>query len=289
VPRYCWLGEKLVTERSAKVSVLDRGLLLGEGVFETMRAYNGKVFALGRHYRRMKEGAKTLGIRVPPLRSIEDAIDVLLQANRLEDARVRLTVTSGPGGPGILPSGPVEPTLIILAHPLDSISERLYRKGARAITLPIRKSAGTTLAGIKTISYAENVIGRRIAKRHGVDEGIFLNTEGDLCEGTASNIFLIKYENLYTPDRDSGCLPGITREVVLELAPKAGLKPLERALSPIDLADADEAFLTSSTREIIPLVEVDGEEIADGRPGPITSELHRLYKETVEKLCPPHM
>lgn len=286
MPRYCWLGGKLVTERSAKVSVLDRGLLLGEGLFETMRAYNGKVFGLGRHYRRMKAGARILGIPAPPLRRIEDAIDEVLKANRLPDARVRLTLTSGPGGPGLLPSGPTEPTTIILAHPLDTVPDRLYRKGARAVTLSIRKSSGTTLAGIKTTSYAENVIGRRMAKRQGVDEGIFLNTEGDLCEGTASNIFVIKYGNLYTPDTDSGCLPGITREVVLELAPKAGLKPAERALSPIDLADADEAFLTSSTREIVPLVEVDGEGIGDGTPGPLTSELHHLYSQMVEKHCP---
>ncbi len=287
MPRYCWLGGKLVTERSAKVSVLDRGLLLGEGLFETMRAYNGKVFSLGRHYRRMKAGAKTLGIPLPPLRQIEDAIDELLVANRLRDARVRLTITSGPGGPGLLPSGPTEPTVIILAHPLEGVPERIYRKGVKAITLPIRKSARTTLAGIKTTSYAENVIGRRIAKRAGADEGLFLNTEGDLCEGTASNIFIIKYGNLFTPDVASGCLPGITREVVLELAPKAGLKPLEKALSPIDLADADEAFLTSSTRELMPLVQVDADEIGSGKPGPMTAELHRLYRETVAKQCPP--
>ncbi len=287
LPRYCWLNGKLVRERSAKVSVLDRGLLVGEGIFETMRAYNGKVFALARHYKRLKEGAKVLGIPVPALREIEDAVDALLEANRLRDARVRLTITSGPGGPGLVVRERHEPTVIILAHPIDDLPERMYRKGVRAVTLPLRKAAGTALAGIKTTSYVENVIGRKIAGEQGVDEGIFLNTEGELCEGTASNIFLVKYDNLYTPDLGSGCLPGITREVVLELAPKAGLLPSERALSPIDLADADEAFLTSSTRELMPLVEVDGDEIGDGRPGPRTAELHKLYKELVARACSP--
>ena len=286
MPRYCWLGDKLVPERSAKVSVLDRGLLLGEGLFETMRAYNGKVFALGRHYKRMKAGARVLEIPLPPLRYVEDAIAKLLAANRLSEARVRLTITSGPGGPGLLPTGPTSPTMIILAHPLDALPDRLYRKGARAVILPIRKSTGSTLTGIKTTSYVENIIGRRMAKKAGADEGIFLNSEGDLCEGAASNIFLVKYSDLYTPDTGSGCLPGITREIVLELAPKAGLTPQERALSPIDLVDAEEAFITSSTRELIPLVEVDGDEIGEGRPGSKTARLRQIYREMVERYCP---
>lgn len=287
VPRYCWLNGKTVPERTAKVSVLDRGLLLGEGLFETMRAYNGKVFAFGRHYKRLKEGAKVLGIAVPPLRLLEEAVDALLQANKLREARVRVTITSGAGGPGILPEEQMEPTVLILAHPLEDTNTRIYRKGARAVTLPIRKVAGAYLGGVKTTSYAENVVGRRLARRAGADEGLFLNTAGDLCEGTASNIFLVKYDELYTPDLASGCLPGVTRSVVLEIAPGVGLRPKETSLSPIDLADADEAFLTSSTREVVPLTLVDGEPVGDGSPGEATLELARAYKEHVERLCPP--
>jgi branched-chain amino acid aminotransferase len=285
--RYCWLDGKIVSEKVAKVSVLDRGLLLGEGLFETMRAYNGRVFALSRHYKRLSEGAKVLGITVPGLREIEDGIYDLLEANKLKDARVRLTVTSGPGGPGLLPEGPTNPTVIILAHPLEALPTRILRRGARATILPIRKIARSPLGVIKTTSYAENVLGRRLAKQAGADEGIFLNTEGDLCEGTASNIFLVKFGKLFTPDLASGCLPGVTRAVVLEIAPKAGLEPEETSLSPIDLADTDEAFLTSSTREIVPLTVVDGETVGTGRPGEATAALAQRYRELVLRQCPP--
>lgn len=273
--QYCYLNGKLVPERTAKVSVLDRGLLLGEGVFETMRAYEGRIFALNRHMDRLRDGARVLGLKIPA--GIERGLADLLEANKLKDARVRLTVTSGPGGPGLL-GADVEPTVIALAHKLEDSG------GAkRAITLPMRKYASTSLTGIKTISYGENLMGRKMAAEAGVDEGIFLNTDGDICEGTASNVFLIRYGALYTPSLASGCLPGITRDIVLECAADAGLTPHEEAISPLDLIQAEEAFLTSSTREIMPLVEVDGRSIGSGEPGPATGRLHDVFRASVAR------
>lgn len=267
------------------MSVLDRGFLLGEGLFETMRAYNGRIFGIDRHLRRLHKGAEALGLRLPSAAQLRSATSELLQANKLERARVRMTITSGPGGPGIVASTAVEPTVVILAHPLDLPSERVYRHGMRGVILPIRKFASAPLVGIKSISYGENLAGRRLAAEAGADEGIFLNHLGDLCEGTASNVFLYRFGELLTPDLESGCLPGITREVVLEAAPSLGLKVKTTAVSPIDLAQAEEAFLTSSTRELMPLVEIDGLPIGSGVPGPITERLHAAYREIVEAEC----
>lgn len=273
MPQFCYLNGKLVPERTAKVSVLDRGLLLGEGVFETMRAYDGRIFALDRHLDRLRHGADVLGLTMPF--GLRAGLEELLIANKLRDARVRLTVTSGPGGPGLL-GRDVEPTVVALAHPMEDTG------GPKtAIILPMRKYAAASLVGVKTISYGENLIGRKMAAEGGVDEGIFLNTDGDVCEGTASNVFLIRYGELYTPGVGSGCLPGITREVALECAPAAGLTPHEGSISPIDLAQAEEAFLTSSTREIMPLVAVDGRPIGDGSPGEATARLHDAYRKFV--------
>lgn len=285
--RYCYLNGKLVPEKTAKVSVLDRGLLLGEGVFETMRAYNGKVFAIDRHLRRLRNGAKAMGLALPTATTLGDALGELLTANKLQDARVRLTVTSGPGGPGLVVADGVEPTVIVLAHPIATPDPRIYQSGMVAITLPMKKYAAAPLVGIKTVSYGENLAGRRMAADAGADEGIFLNSEGDVCEGTASNLFIVSYGKLLTPNLDSGCLPGITREVVLELARPCGLEPEEQTLSPIDLAQAEEAFLTSSTRELMPLVTLDGAPIGQGAPGEATRRLHQAYRDEVGVVCGP--
>lgn len=285
MPRYCYVNGKLVSEKSAKVSVLDRGLLLGEGIFETMRAYSGQVFGISRHLRRLQRGAEALGLRLPSASELRSATSELLKANKLESARVRMTITSGPGGPGIITPPDIEPTVVILAHPLELPNERIYRHGIRGVILPIRKFASAPLVGIKSISYGENLAGRRMAADAGGDEGIFLNHLGDLCEGTASNVFLYRYGELLTPDLESGCLPGITREVVLEVALGEGLKVRETAVSPIDLAQAEEAFLTSSTRELMPLVEIDGLPIGSGTPGPVTARLHKAYRDVVIAEC----
>lgn len=285
MPRYCHLNGKLVPEKTARISVLDRGFLLGEGIFETMRSYNSRVFGIDRHLRRLRKGAEALGLQLPSVAQLRSATDELLAANKLEQARVRLTITSGPGGPGINTPKDIEPTVVILAHPLELPSERLYRQGMRAIVLPIRKFAAAPLVGIKSVSYGENLAGRRLAAEAGADEGVFLNHLGDLCEGTASNVFVYRYGELITPDLDSGCLPGITREIVLEIAPGLGLKVRETAVSPIDLTQAEEVFLTSSTRELMPLVEIDGLPIGRGMPGPVTERLHGTYREVVRAEC----
>ena len=264
-----WLDGALVDEGAARVPVSDHGLLLGDGVFETLRVYQGEPFDLDEHLARLRGGAETMGLRAPAAPDLARAAREVLSANELGDARMRITVTSGPGPPG-LARGSGSPTVLVVAIPLTP-----WPPTSTAVVSRVRRDERSPLAGVKTTSLAESVSAFAQARAAGADEALLLNLAGDLCEATTANVFLVRDGAAASPPLESGCLAGITRAHVLALG------ATERPLSGADIAQADEAFLTSSTREVQPLVAIDGQPVGSGRPGPVTSRFAQAYSAFV--------
>lgn len=257
---YVVLDGDVVPTAEAKISVLDRGLLRGEGVFETVRTYAGVPFAVSRHLERMHLSAAAAGIRLPPDADLVAAIDDACRANGFAETRVHLTVTSGPGGPAPDPMGDVEPTTIALAGELrdpDGTAE------VTAVTLPWVRHEGAALTGVKPTSYLDHLIGHKWAHGHGADEGLWRNGAGDVTEATGSNLFVVRGGVVATPPVSAGLLPGVTRDLVLERCRARGVAVEERTLTVADVVGADECFLTSTTKEAVAVVRVDGERIGD--------------------------
>jgi branched-chain amino acid aminotransferase len=264
-----WLDGQLVDEEAARVSAFDHGFLLGDGVFETLRVYAGEPFALDEHLARLRDSVSAMGIPTPALADIERAALEVLRANDLSDARMRVTVTSGVGPPGLV-RGTGPPTVLVAAFPIVP-----WPPTSTAILSHLRRDEHSPLSGVKTTSLAESAIALAEAREAGADEALLLNTAGNLCEATTANVFLVHDGVAATPPLDSGCLAGITRAHVLELGAE------ERTIFPDDLLRADEAFLTSSTREVQPLVAIDGRRVGTGEPGPVTRRLADAYSEMV--------
>lgn len=275
---HVFVNGRLVPATRARISVFDRGLLYGDGLFETLRAYQGKPFGLSFHLERLTASAHALGIP-PPNVDWRRAIGRLLERNGLDrcDAWVRLMVTRGTGAPVLLPPAGLVPTTIILARPVDPALARAQRAGVKAVLLPFARDA--SLAVHKGLNYASAILGKQIAQARGAHEGIYTH-RGHLLEGATSTLFLLREQTLCTP-RIAGILPGVTRRFVLDLARQAGLQARERNLTVADLDAADEAFLTGSVSEIVPIVEVDGRRIGSGKPGPVTRGLQRAYRRLV--------
>lgn len=281
-----YLNGRYVQAERAKVSAFDRGFSYGDGLFETIRAYAGWVFALERHLGRLKKGADQIGIPFEgDAGAWRQVMGELLRRNRLQtvDASLRLTVTRGPDMLGsLLPSdAPPSPTLLLVARPLDAgIAERQQ----------VGIGTGTVHWGnpfnplqIKSLDYLYNMLATAQAKREGAQEALFIGTDDCVIEGATSNVFSASQGILTTPPESSGLLPGITREVVIELAKREGLTAHEAPV-PLDaLLSADEAFLTGSLKEITPLIAIDGSKIGSGSPGPITRHLQQQYRTAVEK------
>jgi branched-chain amino acid aminotransferase len=277
---WVWLNGRMVRGAEATVSVFDRAFLLGDGLFETMRAMGGRIFRLDRHLARLQRGAGRLRLPLPAAApELARAIQETLQANGLEEAAVRLTVSRGPGppGPGIQEAGPA--VVVIAARSFTGYPGRWYEPGATAIISTVVKNERSPLCAVKSISYAEHVLARTEAAERGADEALLVNTLGNLVEGSSTNMFAVVHGCLHTPDLASGCLPGITREAVLEIARKAGLTVREAPLAPATVAGWDEAFLTNSLLDVAPLVQVDGLPVGGGRPGPVTSLLAERYRD----------
>lgn len=270
-----WLNGELKPANLAQISPFDHGLLVGDGVFETLKSYRGRPFELERHHARMEGGAGLLGLETPSVETLRDAIDAVLAANDFadSDARVRVTVTGGiaPLGSEQGDSGPT--TLVAVSglppHPSEG----------RAITVPYCRNERGALTGYKTTSYGENVVALAEAKRAGAHEAIFPNTQGNLCEGTGSNIFVVYDGRLITPPLSAGCLAGVTRAVVIELCEKIGIEVAEIDTPIQQLPEAEEAFLTGTLREVMPLSKIDGTELAC--PGPISERIREAFRELV--------
>jgi branched-chain amino acid aminotransferase len=281
-----WLNGELVDEADAAISPQDRGFLLGDGVFETLRTYGGRLVTLDEHLGRLESGARVLGIEIVDCESLANGARDLVSAAGVDDLRVRITVTSGPGPVGLRRGGssPTSDasgcTRLITAVPLSGWPET-----ATAVVAPWRHDEHSPLAGVKSTSRADTVLGMVYAREQGADEALFFNQSGNLCEATTANVFAVIDEAVVTPPRLAGCLPGITREHVLRLCRELGIEAAERDLAGGEITGVDELFLTSSTREIQPLVAVDGRPIGTGGAGPVTDRLEAELSKAMKKLA----
>jgi len=275
-----YLNGTLIPRRQAMISVMDYGFLYGFGLFETMRAYHGQVFRLDRHLGRLARSAELLGLAAE-IPDLTDAVRETIRVNRLSDARIRITVSIGEGGMVPDPGTCRKPTVLILAGPYRPYSEPVYERGFRAVTSSIHRNSQSPLSRLKSANYLESLLAKQEARNAGADEALCLNEKGLLAEASMSNIFLVSDGSLLTPKEDSGILAGITREAVLELADRLKIGFSERDISPEEVCPAEEAFLTNSLIEIMPLTRVDGQPIGSGRPGPVTHKLRAAYRRLV--------
>ncbi|MDA8213375.1 MAG: branched-chain-amino-acid transaminase [Clostridia bacterium] len=283
--KFVFLNEKLVPEEEAKISVYDHGYLYGDGIFDTMRSYNGTVFRLERHLDRLRANACSLALSLPWSREeLAEAVNATIKANNLPDAYIRLSISRGPGPIGIDPRLCPRPTLVVMAKELPGGREEIYTKGMATITLNTRRNPVRCLdPAIKSFNFLNNILAKLELINAGFAEGIMLNYESKVAEGTVSNIFWYCQGALYTPSPEVGILLGITRETVLEIAAKAGLEVRQGAYEVDGLYRAEESFFTNSAGEIMPVTQIDGRIIGGGRPGPITGQLHQDYRDLVAR------
>jgi len=275
-PLVVWVDGALVPEHEARISPFDHGLLTGDGVFETLRVYRGEPYCWRRHYERLARSASGMGLAIPPGPALRRAALDVIGANRLTEARLRITVTGGPSPLGS-ERGRVTPTLILAASQLPPSAPE---PPVAVVTVPWPRNERGALAGLKTISYGENVRALAIAKEAGAGEAIFANTRGELCEGTGTNVFVVTGGVLRTPPEASGCLLGVTRALILELAGRLHIAAEEVTLPLSAVATADEAFISSSTREVQGLSAVDGHPLP-AAPGPVTTLLADAFRRMV--------
>lgn len=281
----CINGE-IVTKDKAMVSVFDRGFLYGDGVFETVRIYNGIPFMLDEHMERLIAGLKTLRFQKLPA-GIKVYASRVIDANKVGNGILRIAVTRGEVEAGIDPLACKEPTVVITAKEGIPYNDELYSRGFRAIVAKIRKDQNSPLCRVKSANFLTHILARGEATDAGVDEAVMLNYEGSLTEGTVSNLFLVKGNTIFTPSVESGILPGVTRRAIIELSREIGFKVEEGEIRPEELLVAEEAFLTNSLLEIMPLIEVDRQAVSDGLPGKITAALHKNYVELVKSKTTP--
>jgi branched-chain amino acid aminotransferase len=279
-------GEFLPADE-AKVSVLDRGYLYGDGIFETLRAYNGKVFKIDEHLNRLFLSAKAILINIPLKKSeIKRVIYETLQRNKLKDAYIRLSVSRGPGEIGIDIKGVGHPTLVIIVKPAKVYPSQFYQKGVKVFTATTRRLLPETLSPkIKSLNFLSNILARMEAKRNDLFEALMLNENGFVTEGTISNVFMVTEEDILITPPSYNILEGITRKTVIELAKRLKIKFQEKNIARIDLYLSKEAFLTFTSAGILPICEVDRRKIGNIVPGKITSLLMAEYKRLVEKEC----
>lgn len=279
------LNGRLLAGSQARISVFDRGLLYGDGLFETLRAYNGEPFALSEHLSRLRTSASFLRIRLPR-QSWRQDIAALLRRNRLDDtdAWVRITLTRGAARPRLTPPTGMRPTVMLTTGAIDPASARAQRRGVGVVLLPFARDR--FLAEHKVLGYLPAVLGKSIAARRNAFEGLFVDTDGMLTEGTTSNIFVVRNASLLTAPAQ-GLLPGVTRRLIVAAAAANGLRVMEQPLRPDDLRQADEAFLTSSLAEVIPITVVDAHAVGTGGVGPWTRRMQHAYRELVAQALPP--
>ncbi|RKQ88558.1 branched-chain-amino-acid transaminase [Brockia lithotrophica] len=269
-----------VSKEEAKLSVYDHGLLYGDGVFEGIRAYEGKVFRLREHMERLYASAHAILLEVPySLEDFEEIVLETLRRNELATGYIRIVVTRGRGDLGLDPRSCPRASVVVIAEPLALFPKELYEKGIRLFTVAVRRPRQDILPPqVKSLNYLNNVYAKVQARRAGYDEALLLNTEGYVTEGSGENIFVVKDGALLTPPPWVGILKGITRAAVLELAKERGIPAREEVLTLTDVYTADEVFLTGTAAEIVPVVEVDGRTIGAGKPGPITGELLEAFR-----------
>jgi branched-chain amino acid aminotransferase len=277
------INGQLFDKEDAKISVYDHGLLYGDGVFEGMRTYSGRVFKLAEHLDRLYESARAIGLTIPIDKSeMSDQVRRTLEVNKLSDAYIRLVVTRGSGSLGLDPNRCSNPQVIIITDHIALYPPERYRDGMEIVTAATMRNHSAALSPrIKSLNYLNNILAKMEGLRAGCDEALMLNHKGEVAECTGDNIFIVKHGLLITPPTDAGILEGITRNTVIELAAAEGIPLAEKTLVRHDIYVADECFLTGSAAEVISVTTVDGRPIGDGKPGKITLRLSEAFKKLV--------
>ncbi|WDF52836.1 branched-chain-amino-acid transaminase [Paenibacillus sp. KACC 21273] len=275
-----------VKKSEALISVYDRGLLFGDGVFEGIRAYNGNVFLLEEHIKRLFNSAKSLMIDIPY--NFDECINIILQTllkNKLHTAYIRIILSRGVGdGYNLSPFLCPKPSFMVMAESFEAFPKEYYKSGIEAVTVPTRRTKNDSLSPqIKSLNYLNNIQAKTEALIAGAQDGIILNDEGYVVEATTQNIFIVKEDRLLTPYCSLGALEGITRNFVMRLASNKGIKVEEHLITRHDLYIADEVFMTGTAAEMIAVVKIDGRVIGQGEPGLLTVKLYENFLENVEK------
>ena len=274
-----WLDNKLVDEADANISVFDHGLLYGDGVFEGIRVYNSRIFEFEAHVRRLFDSAKVIRLKIPMSKNeIISAVEKTVEANGVIDGYVRLVVTRGPGTLGLNPFVCEEPKLFVIADNIQLYPEDLYETGMKVISATtVRNHPLAIPPQVKSLNYLNNILAKIEALDNDVPEAIMYNHEGYVAEATGDNVFIVRNGIIYVPPAQAGALEGITRAVVIRLAKEENLEVVEKNLTRFDLYVCDEFFLTGTAAEVIGIVEIDGREVGDGKPGPITKLMRKKF------------
>lgn len=284
-----YVNGRITSREDATVSVYDHGYLYGDGVFEGIRVYGGRVFKLDEHLDRLYDSARHILLDIPLSRQeMRDAIIATVRHSGLQDAYIRPVVSRGPGDLGIDPKKCAEATVVIIVDGIRLYPEEAYERGLRMVTATVRRPAPDALNGrIKSLNYLNNILARIEANQAGVEEALMLTPEGYVCECSADNIFMVRNGRVWTPATHLGLLQGVTRDVVLGLAQELGIGAEERIFTLHDVYAANECFLTGTGAEVAPVVEVDGRQIGDGRPGPITHRLSAAFRDLARRTGTP--
>ncbi|MBU4128712.1 branched-chain-amino-acid transaminase [bacterium] len=280
-----YFNGELIPKEEAKVSVYDHGLLYGDGVFEGIRSYNGKVFRLAQHLNRLYNSALAIALKIPLSKEgMREAVLKTLRANKLRNAYIRLVVTRGIGDLGLDPRKCPKPTIFIITDKIKLYPEEFYENGLEVIVTKTKRNIKEALnPEIKSLNYLNNILARIEVNRAGMAEGIMTNVEGYVAEATADNIFIVRDKEVITPPTEMGALRGITRDAVLEIAGTLGIKTHELPFTVKELYGADECFLTGTAAEVISAVKVDGKNIGDGKPGEITLKLREEFRRLTQR------
>ena len=280
-----YFNGELIPKEEAKVSVYDHGLLYGDGVFEGIRSYNGKVFRLEQHLNRLYNSALAIALKIPLSKEgMREAVLKTLRANKLRNAYIRLVVTRGIGDLGLDPRKCPKPTIFIITDKIKLYPEEFYENGLQVIVTKTKRNIKEALnPEIKSLNYLNNILARIEVNRAGMAEGIMTNVEGYVAEATADNIFIVRDKEVITPPTEMGALRGITRDAVLEIAGTLGIKTHELPFTVKELYGADECFLTGTAAEVISAVKVDGKNIGDGKPGEITLKLREEFRRLTQR------
>lgn len=279
--KWVYVSGEYVLKDKAKISVFDHGFLYGDGVFEGIRVYGGRVFRLEEHLQRLWESARAISLEVPLSRvKLKEKILETLRRNELRDAYIRLIVSRGKGDLGLDPGKCSQAEVIIITDKISIYAEELYEKGLEVIIASTRRNIPSALnCRIKSLNYLNNILAKIEATREEMPEAVMLNKDGYVAECTGDNIFIVKEKKLVTPPIWMGILKGITRDVVIELAQKEGIAVEENIFTPFALYNSDECFLTGTAAEVIPVTRVDGRTIGEGVAGPVTKKLMEKFRQ----------
>jgi branched-chain amino acid aminotransferase len=276
----------LGTEIDRLLSPLDQGFLFGLSVYETLRTYDGVPFLVDRHLKRLRESAEALDIHYDLTdEALSQRVEETLKAASNEESSIRIVVSAGVGAIDYRVGSAKAPTIVVIVRPLPSYPESLYREGTSAVFVDIMRAApGHLDPRIKSSNLVNNLKALRKAHEKNAYEALMKNPEGEVCEGSMSNVFAVTSDVVRTPPLSAGILEGITRELLVEIAKEAGIELREETLRPADLLNADEVFITASARQVVPVVRIDDRAIGDGTPGPVTRRLIGLYRDKVQSL-----